>query len=235
MIFSEAASSGTGYELPVIADIDGDFNTEIVVAMTPGVTCPATDPIFTRGTSTFANGTGIRVLRDVMDRWAASRPIWNQHAYHVSHVADDGTIPATHAWMANHTIAGLNNFRMNAQGSLARAGAADLTVSVAHGMDLCDATGTVTLGAHVCNRGTNPVSDGARVVFYAGDPATAPTVCETTLPRLLNPGECTDVSCMATFRPDRRAATPSSWWIRITPSSSAATRTTADRCRRARA
>ncbi len=199
VIFSEAASSGTGYELPVIADVDGDFNTEIVVAMTPGVTCPATDPIFTRGTSTFAIGTGIRVLRDVMDRWAASRPIWNQHAYHVSHVADDGTIPATHAWMANHTIAGLNNFRMNAQGSLARAGAADLTVSVAHGMDLCDAMGTVTLGARVCDRGTNPVSDGARVVFYAGDPATAPTVCETTLPRLLNPGECTDVSCMATF------------------------------------
>lgn len=200
VLFSQAASSGTGYELPVIADLDGDFNSEIVVAMTPGVTCPGTDPIFTRGTSTFASGTGIRVLRDVMDRWAASRPIWNQHAYHVTHVADDGTIPATHAWMPNHTVAALDNFRMNAQGDLARTGAADLTVAVARGTDLCDATGTVSLGARVCNRGTNPVPDGARVVFYAGDPdAGAAIACETVLPRLLAPAECTEVSCTATF------------------------------------
>jgi hypothetical protein len=135
-----------------------------------------------------------------MDRWAASRPIWNQHAYHVSHVADDGTIPRAHAWMANHTIPELNSFRMNAQGALARTGAADLTVSVAHGTDLCDATGTVSLGARVCNRGTNPVPDGARVVFYAGDPDMgAATVCETVLPRLLAPADCTDVSCTGTF------------------------------------
>jgi hypothetical protein len=202
VLFSQAASSGTGYELPVIADVDGDFNTEIVVAMTPGVTCPATDPIFTRGTSTFVRGTGIVVLRDAMDRWAASRPIWNQHAYHVTHVSDDGVIPRTSAWTANHATPTLNHFRMNAQGALERLGAADLTVSIASGMDLCDASGDVLLRARVCNRGTNPVPDGARVVFYRGDPdAGAPIGCETTLPRLLMPAECTDVECTANFPP----------------------------------
>ncbi|UJR87244.1 Hypothetical protein I5071_360 (plasmid) [Sandaracinus amylolyticus] len=35
---------------------------------------------------------GIRVFRDNRDRWASSRTIWNQHAYHVTNVEDDGTI-----------------------------------------------------------------------------------------------------------------------------------------------
>jgi len=197
VLFSSSASSGTGYELPVIADVDGDFNSEIVVALTSGPTCPATDPIYTRGTATWERGTGFRVLRDELDRWAASRPIWNQHAYSVTHVTDDGTIPRTSAVAPNHTDPTLNNFRMNAQGSLERRGAADLTVSLARAADLCDAlTGEVTLAANVCNRGTNPVPDGARVAFYAGDPdGGAEIACETTLPRLLDPSTCTEVSC----------------------------------------
>jgi hypothetical protein len=196
VLFSSSASSGTGYEMPIIADVDGDFNSEIVIALTSGVACPATDPIFTRGTSTFMNGQGIRVLRDVEDRWAASRPIWNQHPYAVTNVEDDGTIPATSAWMRNHSDSTLNNFRMNAQGSLELRGAADLTVALARAADLCDATGEVTLTANVCNRGTNPVPDGARVVFYAGDPdGGAAIACETVLPRLLPPSTCTEVSC----------------------------------------
>lgn len=198
VLFSSSASSGTGYELPVIADVDGDYNSEIVVSLTSGVSgCPATDPIFTRGTSTFVSGNGIRVLRDVTDRWAASRPIWNQHAYSVSNVNDDGTIPRTSAWMRNFSDPTLNNFRMNAQGSLERRGAADLTVSLARAADLCDiTTGEVTLAANVCNRGTNPVPDGARVVFFAGDPdGGADIACETTLPRLLGPSTCTEVTC----------------------------------------
>ena len=197
VLFSRSASSGTGYEYPVIADVDGDYNSEIVVAMTSGVSCPATDPIYTRGVATFANATGIVVYRDAMDSWAASRPIWNQHAYSVSNVNDDGSIPRTSAWMRNFSDPTLNNFRMNAQGSLERRGAADLTVALARAADLCDvATGEVSLAANVCNRGTNPVPDGARVVFYAGDPdAGAPVACETTLPRLLAPATCTEVTC----------------------------------------
>ena len=208
VLFSSSASSGTGYEFPVIADVDGDFNSEIVFALTSGVPCPETDPIYTRGTATFERGTGIRVLRDVMDRWAASRPIWNQHAYSVTNVNDDGTIPRTSAWMRNHSDPSLNNYRMNAQGTLERRGAADLTVALARAADLCDVlTGEVTLAANVCNRGTNPVPDGARVVFHAGDPdGGAAVACEATLPRLLDPSTCTEVSCTWTVPADTMVA-----------------------------
>lgn len=196
VLFSQSASSGTGYEMPIIADVDGDFNSEIVVAMTSGVSCPATDPIYTAGTSTFASAQGIVVFRDSMDRWAASRPLWNQHAYSVTHVRDDGTIPRTSEWVANHSVADLNNFRMNAQGDLDRTGAADLTVALAD--DVCGAMGATTLTARVCNRGTNPVPDGARVVFYE-DEAETSIACETSLPRLLEVGSCTEVGCPYTI------------------------------------
>ena len=100
--------------------------------------------------------------------------------------------------MRNADVEGLNNFRMNAQGDLERTGAADLTVALDD--DICSASGETELVANVCNRGTNPVPDGARIVFYAGDPDDGSDIaCETTLPRLLEVGTCTPVSCTYTL------------------------------------
>ena len=47
--------------------------------MTPGIgnTCRAEHP-------NGAKKTGIRVLKDKLDRWASSRSIWNQHAYNIT-------------------------------------------------------------------------------------------------------------------------------------------------------
>jgi hypothetical protein len=36
----------------------------------------------------------VTVLRDAGDRWVNARRIWNQHAYHVTNVLENGTIPA---------------------------------------------------------------------------------------------------------------------------------------------
>src|SRR6185436_15660169 len=60
---------------------------------------------------------GVRVYRDALDRWAASRPVWNQHAYAVTNVEDDGTIPRSSEWARNWEDPGLNDFRQNVQGS----------------------------------------------------------------------------------------------------------------------
>jgi hypothetical protein len=35
----------------------------------------------------------VQVIRDASDRWVQSRRIWNQHAYHVTNVREDGTVP----------------------------------------------------------------------------------------------------------------------------------------------
>lgn len=88
-------TSVTGTEYPVVADIDNDGSAEIVVV---------------------SNGSGagfptVQAVRDVDDRWVQARRIWNQHAYSVSNVREDGTIPqfAANSWD------GLNTFRTQAQ------------------------------------------------------------------------------------------------------------------------
>jgi hypothetical protein len=50
-------------------------------------------------------------VRDADDRWVPARRIWNQHAYHVTNVREDGTIPQFEkpSWEL------LNTFRTQAQ------------------------------------------------------------------------------------------------------------------------
>ncbi len=88
-------SSVTGTEYPIVADIDNDGSAEIVVVSNSfGASFPA-----------------VQAVRDVEDRWIQARRIWNQHAYHVTNVREDGTIPMIQpkSWL------NLNTFRTNAQ------------------------------------------------------------------------------------------------------------------------
>jgi hypothetical protein len=264
VLFSQSRSSCTWYENPVIADLDGDFNAEIVIG--DNFNCPSpgfptgrdcsgfglgprnTYPLFAGlrcaepsdclsgvceagfcrcttdeqccmgagcasaafvcetpppGTPGSGNtcrasrpfGTrGIRVFRDVADRWVRSRMIWNQHAYHVTNVGDEGRIPRLSAAMLNWTTPGLNNFRQNVQGAPVPGAAPDIT-SRADAL-VCDSGGAATIRATVCNRGTDIVGTGVAVGFYAGDPAAGGLlICEARTTRDLPPGGCENVEC----------------------------------------
>ncbi len=74
----DSHSSGTLWEYPLIVDVDNDGATEIVVASND---------------YTIAGSRGITVIGDADDSWAPARPVWNQHAYSISNVEDDGSIP----------------------------------------------------------------------------------------------------------------------------------------------
>ncbi len=200
--YSAARSSGTTYENPVIADVDGDFHSEIVSAVNDyagALGCPSTDPL--RADATFETNHGIVVLRDEMDRWAASRPVWNQHAYAVTHVGDRGEIPRTSAVARNWGDPGLNNFRQNVQGDLDALGLADLTAASEAGplMVLCEPDGTATLPAQICNRGTLPLAAGTEIAFRLGAPDGA-ELCRAPVPVALTVGMCTEVTCTGVLR-----------------------------------
>jgi hypothetical protein len=92
-------SSGTTHENPVIADVDGDFSADLVVA-TNDLAYPPYH--------------GIRVYHDTQEGWAHTRKIWNQHAYSITNVNNDGSIPAQPArhWQQPN----LNTFRSNVAG-----------------------------------------------------------------------------------------------------------------------
>ena len=72
-------ASGTLFEYPLIADVDHDGSTEIIVAS---------------NNYAYAGWNGITVIGDAGNTWAPARPIWNQFAYHITNVNNDGSIPA---------------------------------------------------------------------------------------------------------------------------------------------
>jgi hypothetical protein len=168
------------------ACIDFGFQCAPPPAGTPGAgnTCRASHP---KGLQ------GIRIYEDSADRWVRSRSIWNQHAYAVTHVNDDGTIPKTSQWANNWTDPTLNNFRQNVPGVSNGAALGDFTAPAALTYT-CGAARAATLSMLVCNRGAAPVASGVPVGFYAGSPLAK--VCSTTTNAALDPGQCQSVSCV---------------------------------------
>lgn len=195
--YSAPRSSATAYETPVVVDVDGDLRSEIVVATSDyaaaQLPCDATDPYFPA--SRWVASHGVVVLREPMDRWAVARPTWNQLAYHLTNVRDDGSLPRPSAaphWQSPAT----NSFRMNTAGSLPPLGEADLTASpIAEAARVACTSGRGALTARVCNRGALPMSAGFEV-SYRGGSATGTELCRATSPVALAAGACTDlVTC----------------------------------------
>lgn len=85
-------SNATWLEYPTVADVDADGHAEIVVANTYYGPVPR---------------TGIAVFGDLDESWQPGRQIWNQHAYFITNINDDGTVPTT----AATNWATYNNFR----------------------------------------------------------------------------------------------------------------------------
>ncbi|MEM9461824.1 MAG: VCBS repeat-containing protein [Myxococcota bacterium] len=91
-LLEQPRGSPTLSEYPVVADIDNDGSAEILVV-------------------SYSNAPALQAIRDVEDRWIQARRIWNQHAYYVTNVREDSTIPQVP--VNNWEV--LNTFRTNAQ------------------------------------------------------------------------------------------------------------------------
>jgi hypothetical protein len=161
-LFEAPRPSCTVHENPVIADVDKDGRAEIVVATNSvcDVVCPwgshKTEP----------RRHGITVYKDLRDRWVSTRPIWNQHAYHVTNVNDDGSIPISEAnqWQQP----GLNAFRMNVIGD-EDFRAPDLVSQVQDvGIDATACPQRLRITVKVWNRGAVLVAAGVPVAVYQG-------------------------------------------------------------------
>ena len=170
MLFEAPLGSGTATESPVVADVDGDGKAEVVVG---------------------ANGNaaqGLFVFGDPTDRWVATRPLWNQHTYHVTNVTDDGGIPARerNSWEVHNT------YRQNLLLTGCAYALPDLTASFVR---KSLAGSEVVLTARIGNRGGNPVGASTPVSFYGGDPSAGGTLLGTVLTtRALGTGGFEDVA-----------------------------------------
>lgn len=80
----------TATEYPIVADVDGDGEAEIVFVSSGG----------------FGGPEGITVIGDADGSWQPARPIWNQHAYDITSVDDAGitqTAPTAN-WLIHNSF-----------------------------------------------------------------------------------------------------------------------------------
>jgi len=151
-IFSVPNYSATGFEYPIIVDVDNDGSTEIVVAsdLQQGVTM------------------GVRAFEDPGGQWVRTRRIWNHHHYHVTNVNEDGSIPVHEE--ANWLNKKLNSYRQNVQpGGVYNAPNLVATSLTADKKPCTDQYLIPYLVANVENQGSLTVKAGVKVAFYAAD------------------------------------------------------------------
>lgn len=156
VLFETCNTTGTLWEYPLVADVDNDGHADIVVVSNDysPIFCPLDD----------SQQQGVRVFGDQEGKWVRTRAIWNQHAYHVTNVEENGDIPSVE--VANWTVPGLNNFRQNVQPQ-GEFSAPDLVASL---RPICT-PGEYGIAVTVRNIGRAAVPAGVPVTFYAGDPA----------------------------------------------------------------
>ena len=159
-------TNATWTEYSVIADIDGDGHAEIVVPNTGSI-------------------TGITVVGDADDSWMEGRRIWNQHAYHITNVEDDGTIPKK----ADINWDTYNNFR---SGDLIAATGGEWPDLVATIDDVCETEcdrGRIFITARAGNQGHADVTDPVELVIYAVTPDGDKRLTSKTITSGLPAGE----------------------------------------------
>jgi hypothetical protein len=189
-----ANSSRTDSEYPIVADVDRDGNSEIVVpanrdAAVSRDNCPAAYATafgvdVADLPAEIATGTsGIYVYGDPNDKWVGTRPIWNQYTYHVSNVSELGQVPGVEP--DNWSTTGLNNYRQNVQGE-GVFNAPNLTATLELAFVCLE--GRVHLSAVISNQGSRGVPPGVSVEFVQTAPGAGTQLAEVATRAPLLPG-----------------------------------------------
>ena len=178
VIWSTPNSTLTAHEYPVIADVDGDGKAEIIVGA---------NDFGRRGNVQ----SGIHVFGDVRDNWVPTRPVWNQHSYHVTNVSLTGDVPYPEPESWNLT----NTYRTNLQGTQSTPALSAPNLVVTQILSNLRCPNRIELGAWVENRGALVVAPGLSLAFYDGPPSGGNMPFGTALTtRALNPGDAELVS-----------------------------------------
>jgi hypothetical protein len=181
-LFSTCNTSGTLAENPVIADVDGDDQADILVVSNAFGAVYGDAYKCADGTMT----SGLRIFGSASGSWVRTRRMWNEHAYHVTNVNDDGTIPTKEP--NNWQQPGLNNFRQNKQPG-GEFSAPDAVIALL--APRC-ANGPFALVATVRNVGEAVLPEGVTVGFYEGE-APGKLLGTATTKQALYPAQGVDV------------------------------------------
>ena len=167
-----------------MADIDGSGRAKVLVPNSNvcGYTCD-----WPGGSMRIENSpyVGLKALRSPSDKWVNTRSVWNQHAYHVTNVNVDGSLPfpETNSWDPGQS----NSYRQNVQGQ---------GVFSSPDLSLCEVVpdltnclgGQAKVSATVYNGGAIPARPGVQVDFFADLPSGSVLIGSGTTKTTLQPG-----------------------------------------------
>ncbi|MFI5299002.1 MAG: FG-GAP repeat domain-containing protein [Polyangiales bacterium] len=178
VLFQTCNTTGTLIENPVVADVDNDGHADVVVVSNAYAWGCADDPS--------VRFSGVRVFSDPTGSWVHTRTIWNEHAYHVTNVNEDGTIP-THE-SPNWTQPGLNNFRQQKQPG-AEFGVPDAVLALPL---VCDGSGNVIVTVRNIGEATLPL--GQTVTLFASADAGGTALGTQKTTRAIDPADSEDLT-----------------------------------------
>jgi hypothetical protein len=144
-------ASNTWLEYPVIADVDGNGHADIVLGHNP----------YQGGKEVY----GISVIADAAETWMSTREVWNQHAYHITNVDDDGGIPRN----ADTNWDSYNNFRSSDLHAAEGTSAPDLVPEILGTCDENCAEGEYWIHARLRNEGVATARSGLDIVLLDAD------------------------------------------------------------------
>jgi hypothetical protein len=182
---STAHGSYTILETPVVADIDGDDQVEIIV-----------------GHCVYSGSYGgVTVYGDADQTWPPGRKIWNQHAYYITNIEDNGTVPSPTE--ANYSL--YNSFR---SGDVGRPPSEywDLTAEI---LDVCEDDcdeGKVYIAARIANNGNIEAPSGLPVSLRAN--AGGPIVASLLTPAAIPSGTTGEMVLFEVASADLAGSTP---------------------------
>lgn len=146
-------SSVTSLEYPLVVDLDGDGHAEVVTVGS--------------GNTGY---NGVRVFIDEQNSWVNVRSVWNQHAYSITNILDDLTVPAQPepSWQAHNT------YRLNTTPGLSPTAVADGTIGALR-LE-AQAGGTSVVRARVGNAGALTLQATTRIALYSESPSAVKTL-----------------------------------------------------------
>lgn len=167
-------SSGTIIEYPIVVDVDNDGEVEIVVG---------------ENSNYFGTSNGLLVLGDMNHSWRPGRRIWNQHAYSITNIGDDGSVPAKPEanWLKH------NNFRSGDLSAADGLAAPDLELlSPPSCLNECAGPDKVQIWFQLGNTGAAPLLAGATVEVRGTMNGVEMLITAIDVPGPFAPGEFAD-------------------------------------------
>jgi len=186
LLYALPCYSATALEVPVIADVDGDGEAEIVTICGNGIF----------GTSGYDINQGrVHLFHSSSSPWMPTRRVWNQQGYFNVNINDNLSVPIQQQQQqlpfppgSNHYL--LNTFMAQYSPIINPAGTIDTLVDALITLHTACANGAVHF--EICNQGNAILPAASPVAFYDNNPTltNAALIDIWFTPVALPPGAC---------------------------------------------